>query len=327
MISKHINPDLTLRGLPSLHAIRAFVAAAKHQSFTRAAESLCVTQAAISRQIKELEDEFKTNLFVRTGRSVTLTSAGSILFQTAEQSLDNISQATEKIRSGKNHKTPVTLTCSSLLSRLFIVPRLPTFAHYNSDIEVRLITTRNAFTPEQGTQPDFFITNRISVPGYISTPLVTDNLYPVCSPNYAEEHMYDGSVKSITSGALLSLLNHSSKLTDEHMEWSTWLEYHKLGKDLKLEQTTNIITDDYSTLIDFAINHQGVALGWHSQVAPLIANGNLINPFKELSTIHETKLYLAMKLEKINDKACLRFHLWFAEQFNDIDKRSLPPMS
>ncbi|ELF6208280.1 LysR family transcriptional regulator [Pseudomonas putida] len=98
-MGKHIQPDLILTTLPSLHAVRAFVAAAKYQSFTRAAESLCVSQAAISRQIKELEDNLKTDLFTRTGRSVALTSAGKLFFQTAQQSLCNIYQATDQIRS------------------------------------------------------------------------------------------------------------------------------------------------------------------------------------------------------------------------------------
>lgn len=328
MITKHINPDLTLRGLPSLHAIRAFVAAAKHQSFTRAAESLCVTQAAISRQIKELEEEFKTNLFIRTGRSVTLTSAGIILFQTAEQSLDNISQATKKIRSSKTYKRPITLTCSSLFSRLFIIPRLPNFTHHNPDIKVRLVTTKNPFTPEQGGHPDFFITNRpTAFTDYISTPLAIDTIYPVCSPEYSKDTVHDGSVKSIKNCTLLSLLTRDQESTDEHMEWCTWLEHHNPNATLKLEEANNIITDDYSTLIDFAVNHQGVALGWNSQIASLIANGNLINPFTDLSNVHETKLYLAMKLDKINDKACLRLHLWLAEQFKAIEQKSLPPIS
>ncbi|WP_082810606.1 LysR family transcriptional regulator [Pseudomonas sp. ABFPK] len=107
-MAKQIEPDLTLTTLPSLRAIRAFVAAAKYQSFTRAAESLGVSQAAISRQIKELETNLNTDLFTRAGRSVALTSAGKLFFQTAEQSLCSISQATEKIRSIQKLRRPLS---------------------------------------------------------------------------------------------------------------------------------------------------------------------------------------------------------------------------
>ena len=75
---KHIDPDMTLLKMPSLKAVKSFVAAAKYQSFTRAAEALCVTQAAISRQIRELEAYLGVDLFKRVGRAVELTEAGDI---------------------------------------------------------------------------------------------------------------------------------------------------------------------------------------------------------------------------------------------------------
>lgn len=78
MLSRHVDPDTLLLRMPSLRAVRAFVAAAKYESFTRAAEALCVSQAAISRQIRELEESLGAQLFMRAGRTVELTAEGKI---------------------------------------------------------------------------------------------------------------------------------------------------------------------------------------------------------------------------------------------------------
>ena len=89
-MAQHSDPDQTLVRMPSLRAIKSFVAAAKYQSFTRAAEALCVTQAAISRQIRELEDHLGTELFIRTGRSVKLRADGVVFYDAAPLSFINI---------------------------------------------------------------------------------------------------------------------------------------------------------------------------------------------------------------------------------------------
>src|SRR5690242_11549633 len=96
---KHTEPDQTLIKMPSLRAVKAFVAAARYQNFTRAAEALCVTQAAISRQIRELEEHLGAELFNRAGRAVELTSAGSIFYDAVQLSFTNIAQAAERISS------------------------------------------------------------------------------------------------------------------------------------------------------------------------------------------------------------------------------------
>jgi len=98
---RHSEPDQTLIKMPSLRAVKVFVAAAKYQNFTRAAEALCVTQAAVSRQIRELETYLSAELFTRVGRAVELTVAGSIFFDAVQLSFVNISQAAERIRSNR----------------------------------------------------------------------------------------------------------------------------------------------------------------------------------------------------------------------------------
>ena len=134
---KHTEPDQTLIKMPSLRAVKSFVAAAKYQNFTRAAEALCVTQAAISRQIRELEIYLGAELFKREGRAVELTAAGSIFFDAVQLSFVNISQAAERIRNKSATKRVLTLCCSPAFSAHWLAPRLPSFFGANPDVARR----------------------------------------------------------------------------------------------------------------------------------------------------------------------------------------------
>lgn len=114
--------DQSLTTLPSLPAVKAFLAAARHQSFTRAAQVLCVTQGAISRQIRALEGHLNAELFTRSGRSVQLTEAGLAFFDVVQQSLTNIFQAAERIRVSDNRRHAVSLACSHAFARFLAGP-------------------------------------------------------------------------------------------------------------------------------------------------------------------------------------------------------------
>lgn len=207
-MTKQTDPDQTLIKMPSLRAVRSFVAAARYQNFTRAAEALCVTQAAISRQIRELEAYLGTELFTRAGRSVELTKAGSIFFDAAQLSFINIAQAAERIRSDRSNagKRLVTLCCSPAFSALWMSHRLPSFFSANPDIDLSLITTQNFLSMEPGVLPDVFITKMIKVhEGYRSLPLFHDVIYPVCTPRYLERHPELGHLEGLRDSVLLNL--------------------------------------------------------------------------------------------------------------------------
>jgi LysR family glycine cleavage system transcriptional activator len=119
-MAKDARQDQVLMQMPSFKAMRSFVAAAKYRNFTRAAEALCVTQAAISRQIRDLELYLNTELFIRTGREVRLTASGTALFDAAQLSLTNIFNATERIRRESNDKRTLTLCCSPAFSTMWL---------------------------------------------------------------------------------------------------------------------------------------------------------------------------------------------------------------
>lgn len=317
-MSKHAAPDQTLLKMPSLRAVKCFVAAARYQSFTRAAETLCVTQAAISRQIRELEEHLGTALFERVGRSVELTTAGSIFFDAAQLSFINIAQAATRIRKvyGSTARRTLTLCCSPAFAALWMSHRLPSFFGTNPDIDLTLVTTQNFLSMEPGIYPDIFVTKMSRVrDGYISRPLFHDRIYPVCTPDYLEAHPEIRTLEGLRDGVLLDLSPYGRSQVAEHVDWGVWLAMHHLDIEDRLRKGPHYFNaNDYNLLIQMVLNDQGVVLGWDHLVGPLIEQGRLIRPVEQEVELEETRHYLAYREDKADDDALSRFRNWFLDQ-------------
>lgn len=312
----HSEPDQTLIKMPSLRAVKSFVAAAKYQSFTRAAEALCVTQAAISRQIRELETYLGTELFIRSGRSVKLSADGMAFFDAAQLSFINISQASERIRSRNPSKQSLTICCSPAFSALWFHHRLPSFFQANPEIELRLITTQDFLAMESSVRPDIFITKMTRVrEGYGSLRLFHDLIYPVCSPRYLADHPDLHSLENIRETRLLDLSPYGRSQVAEHIDWAVWLAFH--GIDLAGRTSaarTLFSSNDYNALIQLALCDQGVALGWNHLVGHLVKEGLLVRPVAHEVLHNERCHYLNVRTDKENDETCSRFRDWFLGQ-------------
>jgi len=317
-MTKHTDPDQTLLKMPSLRAVKSFVAAARYQNFTRAAEALCVTQAAISRQIRELESHLGTPLFKRAGRSVELTKAGSIFFDAAQLSFINIAQAAERIQKdhGSSARRTLTLCCSPAFSALWLSYRLPSFFSDNPDIDLNLVTTQNFLTMEPGVNPDIFITKMSRVrDGYISTRLFHDRIYPVCTPSYLKAHPEIRTLEGLRDGVLLNLSPYGRSQVAEHVDWGVWLAMHHLDIEDRLSQGTYYFNaNDYNLLIQMVLNDQGVALGWHHLVDPLVTQGRLVRPVEQEVVLEETHHYMAYREDKADEEAMIRFREWLMQQ-------------
>lgn len=313
----HTEPDQTLIKMPSLRAVKSFIAAAKYQNFTRAAEALCVTQAAISRQIRELESYLGAELFTRAGRAVELTVAGSIFYDAVQLSFVNISQAAERIRSHNAGKRVLTLCCSPAFSALWLAHRLPSFFSANPDIDLNLITTQNFLSMEPGVRPDIFITKMAKVhEGYRSTPLFHDLIYPVCTPRYLQEHPEIRSLEGLRDSVLLNLSPYGRSQVAEHVDWGVWLAFHDVDIEARAHDSPHFFNaNDYNMLIQMVLNHQGVALGWDHLVNHLIEQGLLVRPVAEDVVHRESLHYLTFSQDKEDDKACCRLRDWLMQQF------------
>src|SRR3954471_7049645 len=169
------------RRLPPLNAIRAFEAAARHLSFTRAAEELNVTQAAISHQLKGLEDVLGLPLFRRMNRSLMLTEAGQSYLPPLRDALDQIADATAKLKASDSGGTLDISTLASFAAK-WLVPRLPRFQERHPQIDVRLSTSSHMvdFTQQEVDVAIRF--GRGGWPGVRAERLLTEDVFPVCAP-------------------------------------------------------------------------------------------------------------------------------------------------
>lgn len=311
-MTKPSDPDQTLLKMPSLRAVKSFVAAAKYQSFTRAAEALCVTQAAISRQIRELEDYLGTELFIRSGRKVLLSDAGSRFYDAAQLSFINIAQAAERIRIKHPTRQLLTVCCSPAFANLWLQPRMPAFLKAHPDIELTVLATQDFWSLEAGVQPDIFITKMSKVrEGYVSTRLFHDVVYPVCSPAYLEDVALLEEPADLCRVQLLDLSPYGRSQLAEHVDWHVWLSLQ--GVDFAPNKSGlhfPYSSNDYSTLVQLAVAGQGVALGWNHLVAPLLTQGTLVRPIAH-EVVHQDRChYLSVREDHANTEAIVRFDEW-----------------
>lgn len=315
---KPTDPDQNLIKLPSLRAVKAFVAAARYQNFTRAAEALCVTQGAISRQIRELEEHLGAELFKRAGRAVELTATGSIFYDVVQLSFTSIGQAAERIRSNSTAKHVVTLCCSHAFANFWLAPRLPDFFERYPEIDLNLVVTQNFLTMESGVHPDMIICKLMkSHDGYHSQPLMCDVIYPVCTPQYLAAHPELRSLEELRDAALLNLSPFGRSQVAEHVDWNLWLACNNIDLKARASDAPHFFNaNDYNLLIQLALSHQGVALGWHYLVAPLLEKGLLVRPVEEQLVHQDTLHYLNFNEEKARDPSSCTLRDWLLQQFS-----------
>ncbi|MBV1810457.1 LysR family transcriptional regulator [Pseudomonas viridiflava] len=314
---KHIDPDNTLLKMPSLKAVKSFVAAAKYQSFTRAAEALCVTQAAISRQIRELETYLGVELFRRVGRAVELTEAGSAFFDAAQLSFVNISQAARRVGAHRSGKSELTLCCSPAFASLWLSPKLPAFFSEHQDINLNIISTQNFLSMEPGVTPDIFITKFSSFQGgYRSYPLFHDVIYPVCTPQYRDQHPELSTLEGLRDSALLNLSPYGRSQVAEHIDWGVWLAFHDTDIEKRPNDRPHVFSaNDYNVVLNMTLAHQGVALGWSHLVAESIQSGALVRPINNEVVHKDSQHYLAFKEDRASDSACCKLRDWVLAYF------------
>ncbi len=280
---------------------------------------MCVTQAAISRQIRELEDHLGAELFIRTGRSVKLSADGMVFYDAAQLSFINISQAAERLRSKNRPRQTLTVCCSPAFASLWLQDRLPDFFLAYPDVELRLVSAQDFQAIETSLRPDVFITKMAHVRSwYTSERLFHDVVYPVCSPQYLDEHPREWGLKNLREADLLDLSPYGRSQLAEHVDWSVWLAFHGLELGERAPSSRPIFScNDYSVLVQLALQHQGVTLGWDHLVGHLVAEGLLVRPIPEEVVHSERCHFLNIRADNENNEACTKFRDWITSQFVD----------
>ncbi|HEY9567487.1 MAG TPA: LysR family transcriptional regulator, partial [Thalassobaculum sp.] len=182
---------MTHRTLPPLHAVRAFEAAARHLSMTRAAAELNVTPGAVSRQIRDLELRLRTELFVRGPSGLTLTGAGVLLFRAAKEALDALAAGMIRAQNDPGRQV-VKLGAYAVFASRWLIPRLPRFYDRHPDIDLEIVTIADPLElPPHRCDAVVTVTDGRPMPGFDIVPLVAIEAVPVCAPRLLGPKPFD----------------------------------------------------------------------------------------------------------------------------------------
>jgi len=262
--------------LPPLQTLRAFEAASRLASFTRAARELNVTQGAVSRQIRYLEQRLGVVLFVRIDRGVHLTPPGQVFATAVSDVLNRLAQATAELVGDRMH-TAITVGATSAIASLWLMPRLTGFRRREPELDIRVLASDR--DPERnGADVDVVIEySRRAADDTPSYYLFKEEVLPVCSPGYLEGRAPPQTPLALLSEVLL-------QLDDTHSEWMGWLEWLQ-HSGVAMEGTRRPVRiNNYPALLQAAIAGQGIALGWRHLVEDFLASGALIPVLSEHTT-------------------------------------------
>lgn len=261
---------MKIQPLPPLNSLLAFECAARHLSFTQAAQELNVTQGAVSRQIRLLEDYLGKQLFERTTRTINLTPTGTQYHETVRDSLLHLARATGEIRQWQGTQQ-VTVVTSTAMASLWLLPKVAEFQSQHEEIDLRIIALDHVKDYSR-LNCDLALYYCSSAPKAMEvTPLFSEEIYLVCSPSYLAKHPELSSVDGLASCTWLWL-------EDSQRDWIGWPEWFQRVGHAALTPRHRININSYGMLIQSAISGQGVALAWNRLVDDPLSTGALVRP-------------------------------------------------
>jgi len=291
---------MTARRLPSLTALRMFEAAARHMSFSRAAEDLGVTHSAVSRQIRELELFIGRALFHRSTRRVSLTPIGARYASVLHRAFDDIAAATLEAQK-RDPTAPLVISTMDSFAMKWLIPRLPRFQAQHPDIGVRVHTSDD---PVDFRQSEIDLAIRYGQGDYpqcISSLLMKEEVIAICSP------------ERLKSGPPLRSpddLKHHRLLHHEMHDWQQWLQ-HANAEHVSVGR--GVTTAHSLLVIEAAIRGDGVALARRALVENDLLAGNLVDPFG-ISLPQKFAYFIVFPKGAAQDKRIRAFSDWLKQE-------------
>lgn len=257
--------------LPPLNALRTFEVAGRQLSFTKAAEELFVTQAAVSHQIKALEEFLGLKLFKRYNRRLELTQAGRAYLPAVQDGFATLKAATRQLRPEREDRHLKVSTLSSFATR-WLIPRLPRFQEKHPDIDPMISTSQRLVDLDSDGFDAAIRLGQGSYPGLHVVPLMTDVAFPACAPRLLDSH----PLRKPEDLAGCTLIHDFSIIRDGDPDWRQWLK--AAGAD-NVQADKGPAYSDTGMAIQAAIACQGVALARRSLVSDDLKAGHLVCPF------------------------------------------------
>lgn len=300
--------------LPPLSALRAFEAAARHMSFSKAAEELFVTPAAISHQIHALEQDLGVRLFHRLNRSIELSASGRVLLPGLAQAFGEIRSSLRRLRA-HNDTGSLTVTASPSFAAKWLVLRLHRFQERCAEIDVRISATDEIVDLSKG---DFDIAIRYGAghyPGLDVELLFTNEVFPACGPQLLAKGPPLRTPDDLRRHALI----HDQAIERDPLvpTWPMWL---KAAGVKDLPPAAGLSFNNMSLALDAAIAGHGVVLAYSTIAAADIAAGRLVRLFS-LALPDQFAYYIVTAIGALERPKVRAFRDWLREEA-DLQPRS-----
>lgn len=294
--------------LPTPNALVTFEAAARHLSFTRAAAELFVSQAAVSRQIRRLEDRIGKELFQRRHRRLALTEPGNRLFHAVAFGFGHIAEAIDGIVGARHEQIHVATTVA--FATYWFAPRLGEFRAAHPDADVRVLASDRIEDQLTDAVDLALVCGKRNIPGWSMARMFSEVVFPVCSPEYLERHPVSGPA-DLPNHALLHLdRRHWDDVGWSPIDWTIWLD--KFG--IAYQPPHPLVTfNNYPMLVDAALNGEGIALGWRHLSERHLAEDRLVRPVDE-EWDFERSYYLAFHEQPAPSRNLLALHEWLLDE-------------
>lgn len=297
--------EMDLQGFPPLTALRSFETAARHGSFSRAADELCVTHGAVSRQVKALEDWAGVALFDRVGRRVVLTSAGRRFAEKVSDAFGDIASAARMLRAEHSEACVLTLNVLPTFAMRWLLPRLSKFQFTHPEIELRLTTSDEALDRIGPGQFDIAVRrkNALPVQDFQTGTIFTEDELPVCSPGFAAKHPISRPADMQSLPLLVADTRSGS--------WDRWFAAAGetgVGNKAALQRF-----DHFYLALQAAIDGLGFALGPLPLIEEDLAQGRLVAPLSgpKLSAV---PYCWAVRAKEAEDPTVVQFLTWLEEE-------------
>lgn len=262
-----------LRHIPGLQALKAFDAAARHLSFTKAAAELNVTPAAISHQIKELEEQTGIVLFERTSRSMQMTRQGQILRGAVAEALAQLTRGLQRIRELSN-PAQLRVTASPSIAAKWLVPRLDGFLTSHQGADVRVDVSSAVLDFERDGIDVAIRFGRGNYEGLKVEKLFSDEVFPVCSPALLKGRKPIREPRDLLQHTLIHL-----EWEAQGAVWPNWKMWMQAAGIPDFDDSRGLHFNQTSLALQAAIDGHGVALGDTTLAADDLADGRLVKPF------------------------------------------------
>lgn len=296
---------MKIKPLPPMNSLIVFEAAARHLSFTRAANELSVTQGAISRQIRQLEEYLGKELFVRANRNIYLTPTGLQYYQTVYSALLEVAKATGEIKKWQGEHQ-VTVATSNAMAALWLLPKVTAFQQQEG-IDLRILATDNIFDLHKMDCDIALFYCRVPPVGMNVTTLFPEEVFPVCSPSYLAQFAENVTAEELFGRTLLYL-------DDSQKDWITWSEWFESVNYPEVKPKNRVNINNYPLLLQAAMNGQGVALAWGSLVDEYLDNGTLVRPVDTVLRTQANFCMLEPSDRGVIPSSVKQFRTWLLDQ-------------